>query len=159
MGCHLSCLAAPAEIVLAIMSLQCHAAAHPSVAAQTMILQHIQASDGTFERTIHQRIADARNIGLHILSDLRDVTLARAEGSFFFYLDLGRLLSALANNGPVRSTDEIVRSLREEANVACVSGRAFGDANGLRLSFGGPLVPVEIGLRRVVHTLNSLRSR
>lgn len=159
MGWRLGYLAAPAEIALAVMSLRCHAAVHPSIIPRSVILRHIQVSDDSLEREIHQRIADARNIGLHILSDLRDVTPPRADGSFFFYLDLGRLLSALENNGPVGSTDEIVRLLQEEVNVACVPGRSFGDANGLRLSFGAPPVLVETGLRRVVHTLNSLRSR
>nr|WP_236840913.1 aminotransferase class I/II-fold pyridoxal phosphate-dependent enzyme [Bradyrhizobium sp. CCGE-LA001] len=57
MGWRLGCLAAPGEIVLAVMRRRhCHAAALPSVTAQSAILHHIQVSDGSFKRAIHQRL-------------------------------------------------------------------------------------------------------
>lgn len=54
----------------------------------------LQVSDGSCERELDQRLADPRNIGLHVLSDLRDVAAPHADGSLLFYLDLSRLLSA-----------------------------------------------------------------
>ncbi|MCG2645016.1 aminotransferase class I/II-fold pyridoxal phosphate-dependent enzyme [Bradyrhizobium sp. WYCCWR 13022] len=156
-GWRLGYFAAPAQLVSAVRKLQSHAIATPNVIAQQAILHHLQASDGSFEEQIYQRLVDARNIGLHILSDLRDVTPSRADGSFCFYLNLSRLLSALRTEGSVRSADDIARVLLEEANVGCVPGDAFGDANGLRLSFGAPPELLEMGLKRIVEALNGLR--
>ncbi|OSI32960.1 pyridoxal phosphate-dependent aminotransferase [Bradyrhizobium canariense] len=158
-GWRLGYFAAPTEIVFAARELQSHTTATPNAVAQLAVLHHLQISDGSFERNLHQRLAAARNTGLHILSDLRDVAPPRADGSFFFYLDLSRLLSALSIDGPIRCANDVARLLLEEANVGCVAGGAFGDANGLRVSFSAPPDLLEIGLKRIVETLNSLRTR
>ncbi|MGY4430764.1 aspartate aminotransferase [Bradyrhizobium sp. F1.13.1] len=156
-GWRLSYIAAPAEVAFAASRLQSHTTTNPSAIAQHAILHHLQVSDGSFEREVHQRLAYARNAGLHILSDLRDVAISRADGSFFFYLDLSRLVSVLAAEGPIQSSDDIVRLLLDEANVKCVPGSVFGDVNGLRISFGAPPDLLEVGLRSIVKTLNRLR--
>lgn len=57
----------------------------------------------------------------------------RADGAFFFYLDLNRLASALLDEGRVGVTDDVASWLLKQTNVACVAGDAFGDVNGLRL--------------------------
>lgn len=82
----------------------------------------------------------------------------RADGAFFFYLDLNRLASALLDEGRVGVTDDVASWLLKQTNVACVAGDAFGDVNGLRLSFGVPPAASAIGLKRIVQALNSLRS-
>ncbi|MCK1740156.1 pyridoxal phosphate-dependent aminotransferase [Bradyrhizobium sp. 139] len=159
MGWRLGYCAAPAEIVFAARRRQSHTTANPNVIAQHAILHHLQVSDGSFERNLRQRLAETRNTGLHIVSDLRDVAPPRADGSLFFYLDLSRLISALPTEGLVRSIDDIAGLLMEQANVACVGGDVFGDVNGLRLSFGAPPDLVDTGLKRIVETMNSLRTR
>ncbi|WP_247493177.1 aminotransferase class I/II-fold pyridoxal phosphate-dependent enzyme [Bradyrhizobium sp. 142] len=158
-GWRLAYLAAPAPIISAARTLQSRTTASPNMIAQHAVLHHLQVSDGSFESEMYQRLVDARNSGLHILSDLRDVAPPRADGSFFFYFDLGRLISSLPIEGPIGSADEIARLLLEEARVRCVAGGAFGDVNGLRVSFGAPPDLLEAGLKRIVDTLNSLRMR
>lgn len=59
-----------------------------------------------------------------------------AKGTFFFYLDLSRLISALPSDSPARSIDDITRLLLDETDVASVGGGASGDVKGLRISFG-----------------------
>ncbi|WP_314960983.1 pyridoxal phosphate-dependent aminotransferase [Bradyrhizobium cosmicum] len=156
-GWRLGYFAAPPEIVSAAKKLQSHTTSNANVIAQHAILHHLEVGDGSFERKLHERLSDARNKGLRILSGLQDVTSPRADGSFFFYLDLSRLVSALPAGGHLRSTDDIARLLLEEADVGSVAGSAFGDVNGLRLSFGAPPDLLESGLRRAVETLNNLR--
>ncbi|MBP1299786.1 pyridoxal phosphate-dependent aminotransferase [Bradyrhizobium elkanii] len=157
-GWRLGYFAAPPEIVSATKKLQSHTTSNPNVIAQYAILHHLQVGDGRFELEMHQRLSQARNTGLLILSGLHDVTIPGAKGSFFFYLDLSSLVTSLPDRGLVRSTDDIARLLLEETGVASVAGRAFGDVNGLRLSFGAPPHLLESGLKRVVETLNRLKT-
>ncbi|MDF0581969.1 pyridoxal phosphate-dependent aminotransferase [Bradyrhizobium yuanmingense] len=157
-GWRLAYFAAPAEFVLAARKLHRSAISPPNAIAQNATLHHLRLGDCTFERQLYQRLADARNMGLYILSDLRDVAPPRADGSFFFYLDLSRLISALPTDGPIQSADDLARLLLKKSNVKCASGRPFGDVNGLRLSFGVQPDLLKEGLRRIVNTLNSLRS-
>ncbi|WP_420965393.1 pyridoxal phosphate-dependent aminotransferase [Bradyrhizobium sp. B120] len=158
-GWRLGYLAAPPEIVSAAKKLQSHTTSNANVIAQHAILHHLQVGDGRFEREMKERLSFARNAGLFILSGLHDVATPVAKGSFFFYLDLSRLISALPAGSPVRSTDDIARLLLEEADVGSVPGGTFGDVNGLRLSFGAPPDLLALGLKRVVENLNSLKTR
>lgn len=158
-GWRLGYFAAPPEVVSASRKLQSHTTSNANVIAQHAILHHLKFGDGSFEQRMHQRLSDARNAGLRILAGLKDVVPAAADGSFFFYLDLSRLFSALPTAVPARSAEDIARFLLEKSGVGCVSGSSFGDANGLRLSFGAPPDELEPGLKRVVDFLNSLKNR
>ncbi|MDA9535313.1 aspartate aminotransferase [Bradyrhizobium sp. CCBAU 21362] len=158
-GWRLGYFAAPPAIISAAKKLQSHTTSNANVIAQQAVLHHLQVGDGSYEREIHQRLSDARTTGLRILADLQDVSPPIADGSFFFYLDLSRLLSSLPDGATVRSTEDIARLILKEVAVGSVAGGTFGDANGLRLSFGVPPDLLESGLRRVVETLNSLKTR
>ncbi|MGY8635542.1 aminotransferase class I/II-fold pyridoxal phosphate-dependent enzyme [Bradyrhizobium sp. 14AA] len=158
-GWRLGYLAAPPEIVSAAKKLQSHTTSNANVIAQHAILHHLEGRDGSFERSMHQRLSDARKAGLRILSDLSDVTPPDVDGAIFFYLDLSRLISSLPTRCPIRSTDDISRLLLEEVGVGSVAGGVFGDDNGLRLCFGAPPDLLATGLERVVKYLNSFKSR
>ncbi|MEY9104510.1 aspartate aminotransferase [Bradyrhizobium yuanmingense] len=158
-GSRLGYFAAPKAIVSAASKLQGYAAITPSRAAQRAALSHFKVAGGHIERETYEWLFATRDMGLNILSNLRDVTPPRADGAFFFYLDLNRLASALQDEGRVGVTDDFAGWLLRQTNVACAAAGAFGDANGLRLSFGTPPGTLAIGLKRIVKALNSLRSR
>jgi aspartate aminotransferase len=158
-GWRLGYLAASPEIVAAAKTLQSHTTSNANVIAQHAILHHLEADDGTFENEMYRRLAGARQIGLGILSHLREVSPPRADGTFFFYLDLAPLLGKLPAGGPVRTVDDVATLLLEKSGVASVPGTTFGDPAGLRLSFGALPEEIEPALRRVVDTLNGLAMR
>ncbi|MFD2053675.1 pyridoxal phosphate-dependent aminotransferase [Mesorhizobium calcicola] len=159
-GWRLGYFAAPPEIVAAAKKLQSLTTSNANVIAQHAILHHLEVGDGSYEREMHQRLAAARKSGLRILFKLEDVAPPpRAEGSFFFYLDLTPLFAGLPRTSSTRTVDDVARILLEEAGVASVAGTTFGDETGLRLSFGAPPEELEPALEKVVATLNSLKSR
>ncbi|WP_025038630.1 pyridoxal phosphate-dependent aminotransferase [Bradyrhizobium sp. DOA9] len=153
-GWRVGYLAAPPEIISATKLLQSHTTSNPNVIAQHAILHHIQTADGEFAYRMHERLSKVRRLGLSILSELTGATAARADGTFFFYLDLERLLKRSARTE--HSIDRAAQLLLTEGGVCSVAGSAFGDMSGLRLSFGAPPDLVEAGLRRTVQTLNGL---
>lgn len=55
------------------------------------------------------------------------------------------LLKAKAGSVAV-TADDVVNSLLREVGVAAVSGTAFGDPSGIRLSYGIPTEMLETGL-------------
>ncbi|GLS32036.1 aspartate aminotransferase [Mesorhizobium albiziae] len=158
-GWRLGYFAAPPEIVAAAKKLQSLTTSNANVIAQHAILHHLEVGEGSYEREMHQRLAAARKAGLRILSKLEDVAPPRADGSFFFYLDLTPLLAGLPRTSSIRTVDDIARILLEEAGVASVPGTTFGDETGLRLSFGAPPEKIEPALEKVVAALNGLKSR
>ncbi|MGY3582506.1 aspartate aminotransferase [Bradyrhizobium sp. USDA 4341] len=158
-GWRLGYLAASPEIVSAAKKLQSHMTANANVIAQHAILRHLQIGDGSFERTMHRRISDARKVGLRILAGLSDVTPPDVAGGLFFYLDLSKLISSLPAGGTVRCADDISQLILRETGVGTVAGSVFGDEYGLRLCFGAPSNLLEPGLNRVVKFLNNLNGK
>ncbi|CDX12352.1 aspartate aminotransferase [Mesorhizobium sp. LCM 4577] len=151
-GWRIGYLAAPKEVVDAVRALQSHTTSNPNVIAQHAVLAHLERGDGRHESKLALQLASSRQIGLSILSSLRRIPAPRAQGGIYFYLDLSNLRPAL-KNGPA-TADDVVTSLLADAGVAAVSGTAFGDPLGLRLSYGIPPEELETGLTRLVDVLN-----
>ncbi|MHC2296168.1 aminotransferase class I/II-fold pyridoxal phosphate-dependent enzyme [Rhizobium mongolense] len=154
-GWRIGYLAGPKEVINAVKSLQSHTTSNPNVIAQHAVLAHLQRGDGSYESTLRSQLASARQIGLNVLSSLARIPVPAAQGGFYFYLDLSDLLRPTSGKAVSTNADDIVNSLLSEAGVATVSGTAFGDPLGLRLSYGVPADKLEAGLRRLVELLNA----
>lgn len=153
-GWRIGYLAGPKDVINAVKALQSHTTSNPNVIAQHAVLTHLQRGDGGYESKLRSQLASARQIGLNVLSSLTRIPVPRAQGGFYFYLDLMNLLRPTFGNGASTTADDIVNALLSEAGVATVSGTAFGDPVGLRLSYGIPPEKLETGLSRLVEVLN-----
>jgi len=149
-GWRLGYLAGPKDVIKAAKALQSHTTSNPNIIAQYAVLNHLQQGDGRYEQELYVRLAQARRLGLEILSGLSKVPKPSAQGGFYFYLDLSSLLSG----SDKRNADDVVNALLV-AGVATVSGTAFGDPHGVRVSYGSPAAQLEVGLRRLVEVLNA----
>lgn len=153
-GWRIGYLTAPKDVVAAVKALQSHTTSNPNVIAQHAVLAHLRRDDGVYQGSLRSQLASARQIGLGVLSSLKRVPVPEAQGGFYFYLDLSELLKPMAGEES-RTADEVVNTLLCEAGVAAVSGTAFGDPFGLRLSYGIPPEMLETGLARLVEVLNA----
>jgi aspartate aminotransferase len=154
-GWRIGYLAGPKEIINAVKALQSHTTSNPNVIAQYAVLAHLERGDGSYEAKLRGQLASARQRGLAALSSLARVPLPAAQGGFYFYLDLSDLVRPDLSQHAVKTADDVVNRLLAEAGVACVSGTAFGDPLGLRLSYGIPTEQLETGLWRLVAVLNA----
>lgn len=144
-GWRIGYLAGPAAAIKAAKALQSHTTSNPNVIAQHAVLSFLENDDGTYEQALRERLVRARRLGLEILDELRTVPKPTAQGGFYFYLDVSP-----------HNADDVVATLLA-AGVATVSGSAFGDPHGLRVSYGAPVELLEPGLRRLVKVLNDWR--
>ncbi|TIL82609.1 MAG: aminotransferase class I/II-fold pyridoxal phosphate-dependent enzyme [Mesorhizobium sp.] len=154
-GWRIGYLAGPKEVINAVKALQSHTTSNPNVIAQHAVLAHLQRGGSDYESKLRSRLTSARRVGLDVLSSLTRVPVARAQGGFYFYLDLSHLLRPASEDGASTTADDIVTGLLAEAGVAAVSGTAFGDPVGLRLSYGIPPEKLATGLARLVEFLNA----
>jgi aspartate aminotransferase len=154
-GWRIGYLAGPKAVITAAKALQSHTTSNPNVIAQHAVLHHLETSNPAFQLKLERQLAKARALGLSILSELKLVPLPAAQGGFYFYLDVGELQRRTKPNGHEPNADDIVNALLMQAGVATVSGTAFGDPGGLRLSYGIDLELLEKGLRRLTAALNA----
>lgn len=154
-GWRIGYLAGPKAIISAVKALQSHTTSNPNVIAQHAVLDYLERGGSTFQIRLQRHVAKARALGLSILSTLRSVSQPAAQGGFYFYLDLRELQQRAKRNGSELNADHGVKALLMDAGVATVSGSAFGDPGGVRLSYGIDLELLEKGLRRLTATLNT----
>ncbi|WFU40190.1 aminotransferase class I/II-fold pyridoxal phosphate-dependent enzyme [Bradyrhizobium sp. CB82] len=154
-GWRIGYLAAPKTVIGAVKALQSHTTSSPNVIAQHALLHHLKSGDTAFQMQLQRQVADGRALGLSVLSELRSVPQPIAQGGFYFYLDLGDLQRSAKANGRELSADDVASALLTDAGVATVSGTAFGDPIGLRLSYGIDRDLLDKGLRRLTTTLNT----
>lgn len=154
-GWRIGYLAGPKEVINAVKALQSHTTSNPNVIAQHAVLAHLQRGGSDYESRLRSRLTSARCVSLGVLASLTRVPVAKAQGGFYFYLELSHLLRSGSEDGASTTADDIVTALLAETGVAAVSGTAFGDPAGLRLSYGIPPEKLATGLARLVEFLNA----
>ncbi|MHC4044840.1 aminotransferase class I/II-fold pyridoxal phosphate-dependent enzyme [Bradyrhizobium sp. 23AC] len=154
-GWRIGYLAGPKVVISAIKALQSHTTSNPNVIAQHALLHYLEHGDPAFRLQLQRRIANARALGLSILSALQFVPPPAAQGGFYFYLDIRELQERAKAFGRELNADDVVKMLLMDAGVATVSGTAFGDPAGVRLSYGVDLELLDKGLRDLTATLNT----
>jgi aspartate aminotransferase len=154
-GWRIGYLAGPKAVINAVKALQSHTTSNPNAIAQHALLYHLETKDAAFLQQLQRHVATARTLGLSILSELTLVPQPAAQGGFYFYLDLTDLQRHARPYGHESNADDVVNALLREAGIATVSGTAFGDPAGIRLSYGIDLEILEKGLRRLTAALNA----
>ncbi|NOJ50928.1 pyridoxal phosphate-dependent aminotransferase [Bradyrhizobium archetypum] len=153
-GWRIGYLAAPKTVISAVGSLQSYMSC-PDVIAQHALLNHLESGDAAFQLQLQRHVANARALGLSILSTLKSVPQPAAQGGYYFYLDLVGWQRRANRYGHEINADDVANVLLMDAGVATVSGTAFGDPAGVGLSYGIDLKLLDKALRRLTVALNT----
>lgn len=153
-GWRVGYLAAPKAVISAVKALQSDTTSNANIIAQHALLHYLECGDSAFQVRLQQQVVKARALGLSILSELRSMPQPAAQGRFYFYLDLRDLQWSARFSGREFNADDVATALLMDAGVATVSGTAFGDPAGIRLSYGTNLELLDKGLRRLTAALN-----
>ncbi|OPY96060.1 aspartate aminotransferase [Bradyrhizobium sacchari] len=153
-GWRIGYLAGPKAIISAVRALQADTSS-PNLTGQHALLHHLESADSAFELRLQRHVSNARSLGLSILSTLTSVPQPAAQGGFYFYLDLTRWLRRVNAHGRDINADDVVNVLLMDAGVVAISGTAYGDPVGVRLSYGIDLGLLDKALRRLAVTLNT----
>ncbi|UXY15797.1 aminotransferase class I/II-fold pyridoxal phosphate-dependent enzyme [Chitiniphilus purpureus] len=148
--------AAPKALTAACSNLQSHTTSNPNAIAQIGALAALEHYDSRYHEKVLARLNANRQLGLQILQSLRDVEVITPEGGFYFYLNIRCKINGQAAEGQISNCAQLVEHLLANAQVAVVGGEAFGDLNGLRISYAINESDLEQGLWRIVNCLNAI---
>ena len=73
----------------------------------------------------------------------------RPGGGFYVFPDISRVFGRTYKNQTIRDGTHLAQLLLEDKRVALVPGEAFGDPNGVRISYALPSETLEEGLSRL----------
>ncbi len=92
---------------------------------------------------------ERRGMVLQLLSQIPGFKTNEPEGAFYVFPDISYYFGKALRGKEINSASDFSLYLLEEANVATVTGEAFGDANCIRISYAASETEIKEAMRRI----------
>jgi len=140
---------APASLTKAMGSLQSQETSNPCSISQYAAIAALEGPQQGVTEMLTE-FAKRREYVLARLRALPDISLPSPGGAFYAFFDVSRHFNKpLAGGKTVSNSTEFCTALLEEAQVALVTGDAFGAPGYVRLSFATGMDVIEAGMDRI----------
>lgn len=139
----------PKDVISAMENVQAHTTSNPCSISQYAALGALQNADGRFLKEVNAVLEDRLRTARLIIGSMPDIGCAPAEGAFYLFLNIEKKIGKSYKGRVIDSVETLTELILGEAKVAVVSGAAFGDASGLRVSYAIGTKQVEEGLLRM----------
>jgi aspartate/methionine/tyrosine aminotransferase len=156
-GWRLGYMAAPEWIVKSARKIQGQTTSAPSTISQYAGLAALDLDDGPVAEMV-SAFRRRRDFMLDALAEIPDIVCPKPEGAFYLFPDVSAYYGSKTPDGTIVTDDEVLCIyLLEECHVALVPGGAFGDPNGVRISYAASMEDLEEAMRRIKNGLASLQ--
>jgi aspartate aminotransferase len=139
----------PKEVIAAMENLQGHTTSNPCSISQYAAHAALQNDDGKFIAGVNAVLQERLELATRIVDSMKEISCAPAEGAFYLFLNVEKKFGKAYRGRKVENVGMLSELIMSEAKVAVVSGDAFGDPTGLRVSYAIGTSQVEDGLRRI----------
>ncbi len=154
-GWRLGYLAASKEIALACDKIQGQITSGACSFNQTAA---IEALDGSQEKVAFMTNAfkSRRTLVLNRLKEWKEVQCPEPDGAFYVFPDMRFYFGKSYKNHTIHDSEDLALFLLEEAHVAIVGGKSFGDSNCIRISFAASEEMINKAFDRIKEALGKL---
>ena len=155
-GWRLGYLAGPKDFVDAVAKIQSQETSAPSSISQKA---GEAAYKGGLEDVYNMRDAfrKRRDYIVDALKSIEGVKCFRPEGAFYVFPDISNYLNSSTSGGEtITNSTDLCLYLLEEFGVATVPGDAFGEPNGLRISYASSMGDLKEAVSRIKKGFSSL---
>ena len=90
-----------------------------------------------------------RDLVLELLGEIEGFKLNIPEGAFYLFPDISAFFGTTVNGIKIENANDFSLFLLEKANVATVTGDAFGAPNCIRMSYAASVVQLKEAIRRI----------
>lgn len=98
---------------------------------------------------------ERRGLILGLLSEIPGIKTNEPEGAFYVFPDISYYFGKTLRNKHINSASDFSLYLLEEANVATVTGEAFGDPNCIRISYAASDENIKEAMKRIKEVLTA----
>ena len=95
-----------------------------------------------------------RDMIVNLLSDIKGFNINVPEGAFYVFPDISYFFGKKLKNKLINNSTDFAIFLLEEANVATVTGEAFGNPNCIRISYAASVEKIKTAIERIKEALN-----
>tara|TARA_B100000963_G_scaffold148267_1_gene129089 strand:- start:61967 stop:63151 length:1185 start_codon:yes stop_codon:yes gene_type:complete len=94
-----------------------------------------------------------RDMIVNLLSDIKGFNVNVPEGAFYVFPDISYFFGKKLKNKFIDNSTDFALFLLEEANVATVTGQAFGNPNCIRISYAASVEKIKTAIKRIKEVL------
>ncbi len=155
-GWRLGYMAGPEDIVKQAAKMQGQFTSAPSSISQRAGIAALNM-DMELIRVMVQAFRERRDYLLERMSSVQGIHAPKPEGAFYLFPQCSDYYGTVAPSGrTINSSDDLCFYLLEEHLVALVPGAAFGDPNGIRISYAASMDDLQKAFDRIIFGLSQL---
>jgi len=155
-GWRLGYIGASKQIASACSKVQGQFTSAPSSISQRAAKVAVEADPALLKDMI-AAFKSRRELVLNALREIEGVQVNVPEGAFYVFPDVSFFYGKKFNGNVIKDGNELTMYLLNEANVALVTGAAFGDDNCIRISYAASEETLTEAMKRVRTALENLK--
>ncbi len=155
-GWRVGMAAGPATLIKALVNLNTISCTHvPAVAMAAAAA--VFAGPQDFVDKQRREFEGKRERVMSTMERIEAVDCPRPGGAFYVFPDISSVFGRNYKDQTIRDSTHLAELLLDQKSVALVPGEAFGDPNGVRISYALPSQALEEGLRRLEEFFDEIR--
>ncbi|WP_299712285.1 pyridoxal phosphate-dependent aminotransferase [uncultured Tenacibaculum sp.] len=152
-GWRIGYIGAPAWIAKACTKMQGQITSGTNCIAQRAAITAVSADPSAVQYMVDE-FKSRRDIVLGLLEKIEGFKLNVPEGAFYIFPDISAFFGKTIQGKEINNASDFSMLLLEEANVATVTGDAFGAPNCIRMSYAASELQLREAVKRIKEVLN-----
>ena len=133
-GWRIGYIGAPAYIARACNKIQGQVTSGANCIAQRAVITALEAPVGKIQYMVDE-FKERRKLILGLLNDIEGFECNEPEGAFYVFPNISHYFGKTLNGTTINNASDFALYILEQANVATVTGEAFGNPNCIRISY------------------------
>ena len=155
-GWRIGYAAGPKDVLSAMANIQSQSTSNPCSISQKAAVEALRGPQD-FIATMNVEFDKRRRSMVERLNAMKGVTCLMPVGAFYAFPDVSRLFGKTVNGKTIKGSADLAAYLLEDAQVALVSGDAFGAEAYIRLSYATSMENIQKGLDRIEKAFSRLQ--
>ncbi|WP_299801272.1 pyridoxal phosphate-dependent aminotransferase [uncultured Maribacter sp.] len=151
-GWRIGYIGAPAYIARATNKLQGQVTSGANCIAQRAVITALEESPDRIKYMVDE-FKERRKLILGLLNDIEGFKCNEPEGAFYVYPDVTAYFGKTFNGTTINNASDFSMYILEAANVATVTGDAFGNGNCIRISYAASVKEIKEAVSRIKEAL------
>ncbi len=152
-GWRIGYIGAPDWIAKACTKMQGQITSGTNCIAQRAAITAVSASPDQVQYMVNE-FKSRRDIVLDLLGKIKGFKLNVPEGAFYIFPDISAFFGKTIRGKEIKNANDFSMLLLEEANVATVTGEAFGAPNCIRMSYAASELQLREAVKRIKEVLS-----
>jgi aspartate aminotransferase len=151
-GWRIGYIGAPAYIARATNKLQGQVTSGANCIAQRAVITALEESPERIKFMVDE-FKERRQLILSLLNEIEGFKCNEPEGAFYVYPDVTAYFEKTLNGTKINNASDFSMYILEAANVATVTGDAFGNGNCIRISYAASVSEIKEAISRIKEAL------